>query len=149
VLLNVLLGISSEALVMVMVDFDSRGQALVYLPTVAEEPGATRFAVVDLTTGNAVPLGSETAEGFAVAAALSQDGTRVALIYQRPDGSQFLAVRDMADSSEQVVAEMNVTLPDMEGIGLRRACGLDWASNGVLFNRGSGQTGLLLHIAAA
>jgi Tol biopolymer transport system component len=146
--LTELAGISSEA--PFLVDLNARGQALVYLPTVAQEARATRFAVVDLMTGNAVPLGSEMAEGFAVAAALSPDGARVALIYQRPDGSQFLAVRDLAGEGEQIVAEMDVSLPQEGTVGLlRSAYGLSWASNGVLFNRGSGQTGVLLHIASA
>ena len=130
----------------VLVDLDARGQALVSLPNVVPEPGVPRFAVVDLTIGSAVLLGADTAEGAAVAVVRSPAGTRVALVYERPDGSQFLAVRDLAAGGEQVVAELDVGL---ERMGALTGYGLTWASNGVLFHRGSGQTGLLLYVAAA
>lgn len=120
----------------VLVAVSSRGQAM--LRAGGNFPS---FSLIDLETGQLVPLKhSEPATIRVVSATFSPDGRQV-LFVAGSSGSSQLIVRDLATNAEQNLGELQWPLGSNEMIG-----GLTWAANDLAFGPGPANSGVLLRL---
>jgi Tol biopolymer transport system component len=113
------------------------------------EPNTSFYYLLDLKSGATTPLKqaqSDEPEFFALNnATLSPDGSKVLYVYRTLEEEWRLAVRDLDDETEHVLATFNEPVGASREMGM----GLNWAANDTLYvARALGQAGLLLTLGA-
>lgn len=134
-----------------LMDVSAQGdKALIHYYQIAElhqiEPNVSYFVILDLHTGDMVPLkkaSTEDVEFFSPwKAVFAPDGSKVLYAYLDDTARFRLAVRDLESETENALLISDDPLALNTELGL----GLDWADDDTIYVATSPSSGLLLHL---